>query len=169
MLTIVQSPPIEFLVDLVNHWAEAVHHKPAPVEGRDYPPPKVFAERYGIRLDEPIPNVDLVSVADDYYSVFTAAPPDRLVCANDLLPSAKLSPVLQDVGLAWKSGQDSLARALAASSLLLYAQSDPSLARFGVCTAHRCRDAYLDGSQGRTRRFCTERCQTRAKARRRRQ
>lgn len=35
-------------------------------------------------------------------------------------------------------------------------------ARFGVCDDERCGDAYLDTSTNRSRRYCSERCATRA-------
>ena len=163
MVVVVQSPPIEFLSEFVNSWAEAVHHDPAPEGGRLCGSGETFVERFGVRLAASVSDGALAVIADTAYLVFAAPAKDRLDLANEFIAAAKLQPVLRnDSGLWWASGRDSTIGAQAAAALLLHARSDPALGRLGVCTAHRCRDAYADSSQGATRRFCSERCQTRA-------
>ncbi len=169
MAVLVQSPPMEFVTELVNGWAEAVHHDPAPTGGRAYPPMKRLVERYGVRFEATADHAELASIAGRAYSIFNAPTAERLVVADGFVADADLRPTLHDAaGLWWTVDPARLAVAHVASAFLLHARSDPLLKRLGTCTAHRCRDAYIDTSQGRTRRFCGERCQTRAKARRRR-
>lgn len=165
----VQSPPMEFLVEFVNTWAEAVHHDPAPTQGRTYPSLAAFLDRHGTPSVPAVSNADLVSAADEAYLIFAAPPEHRLAAANRVLRMAKLEPILsEEAGSWWIADEDLAISALVGSSLLRYAQVDQTLSRLGTCTATGCRDAYIDASQARTRRFCGERCQTRAKAQRRR-
>lgn len=169
MPVVVHSPPIEFLSEFVNTWAESVHHDPAPPAGRTYVAWRTFSERFGLPLASPAADPALAAIADQAYLVFAAPMEERLELANEYIAAANLRPVLRSTpGLWWMADEASTIEALAAAALLRHARSDLTLARLGVCTAHRCRDAYIDLSQGATRRFCSERCQTRAKARRRR-
>ncbi|MGD9693981.1 MAG: CGNR zinc finger domain-containing protein [Acidimicrobiia bacterium] len=169
MPMVVQSPPIEFLSEFVNTWAESVYHDPAPAAGRSFPAWPTFSERFGIPCAASASDPALARIAGQAYLVFAAPIEERLHRANECVTAAHLRPVLRSApGLWWVADEALRIEALAAAALLQHARSDPTLARLGVCTAHRCRDAYIDLSQGATRRFCSERCQTRAKARRRR-
>lgn len=109
----------------------------------------------------------LAALGDTFYDIFAAAPHERIDRMNRVLADTPVLASLTGSGIGWRS-EAGVVATLAAAALLGHARIDPELARLGVCRGHRCRDAFVDTSQAHTRRFCTERCQTRSKARRRR-
>ncbi len=169
MARIVESPPIGFVVDLVNGWANVVRHDDPGPDGPLFPDRPALGTRWGVDLGS-VDDLAVARWADRAYDVFAAAAEHRVAVANRLLDTVDLQPVLGVDGLRWRySHDDGAVGALLAAGLLRYATSgDPTLAQLGTCAGVRCRDAYVDHSQGRTRRYCSTRCQDRTKTYRRR-
>lgn len=166
---VVESPPIGFVVDLVNGWANAVRHDDPGPDGPLFPDRSVLQERWGVTLP-PVDDIAVAGWADRAYDVFAAAAEHRVIAANRLLDTVGLRPVLDVDGLRWRCPDgDKTVGALVAAGLIRYVLSgDTTLAHLGTCAGVRCRDAYVDHSQGRTRRYCSTRCQDRTKTYRRR-
>nr|WP_241265867.1 CGNR zinc finger domain-containing protein [Streptomyces boncukensis] len=112
-------------------------------------------------------------------AVFTAAAEGDEVRAVDLLNSLLMefptSPqisgheVLDDNGrprwhmhLAEHPANATAGYAATACMGLAFLLTDLGVDRLGVCQAHPCRNAYLDTSTNRSRRYCSDRCATRA-------
>ena len=169
MAYIVESPAIGFVVDLVNGWANAVRHDVPGPDGPLFPDRSALQQRWGVALP-PVGDNAVADWADRAYDVFAAAAEHRVTAANRLLDSLNLQPALGVDGLRWRcADRDATVGALLAAGLIRYATlGDPTLAHLGTCAGVRCRDAYVDHSQGRTRRYCSTRCQDRTKTHRRR-
>lgn len=169
MAQIVSGPPIGFVIDVVNGWADTVRHDPPGPHGPSYPDRAELNARWAVQL----PSGDDATIAgwaDRAYAVFAAPAPDRLPLANQFLESLDLQPVLSERGLSWRLQDHDHPGALLATGLIRYANEvDPALTTLGTCTGLRCRDAFADHSQGHTRRYCSTRCQNRTKTYRRRQ
>jgi predicted RNA-binding Zn ribbon-like protein len=108
--------------------------------------------------------------------VFDAAAAARVDAAvnglNALLAQHPVSPQLTVtgsgswavVGVALGAGSQSVAELLTAEALLglLEVVSRLGVDRLGVCAAARCARVFVDTSPNHTRRYCSERCATRA-------
>ncbi len=168
MRRIVDGPPIGFVIDVVNGWASAVRHDAPGPDGPAYPDRSNLGERWGVT----VPTLDDLTITDWAnlaYDVFAATAEGRLAAANRILTSLDLRPVLASHGLRWRCSDDQLMGALLGASLVRYSsERDPGLAHLGTCVGVRCCDAYVDQSQGSTRRYCSTRCQNRTKTYRRR-
>lgn len=165
----VQSPPIGFVVAVVNGWALTVRHDDPGPGGLVFPDRAALVQRWGAILP-PVDDAALAAWADRVYNVFAARAHHRVAALNGLLSTLDLQPVLGGDGLRWRCpAGDALIGALLATGLLRHAiDGDTKLDDLGTCAGVRCRDAYVDHSQGRSRRYCSTRCQNRTKARRRR-
>jgi predicted RNA-binding Zn ribbon-like protein len=94
---------------------------------------------------------------------------------NELLTEYPVSPVVSGHGLLGENGRPQwhmhLAESAGTATALFAAGASMGLAvhltqhgvdRLGICQAAPCRNAYLDTSTNRSRRYCSDRCATRA-------
>jgi len=94
---------------------------------------------------------------------------------NELLTEYPISPIVSGHGLLDASGRPqwhlhiaenastatALYTALAGMGLAVHL-TEHGVDRLGICQAAPCRNAYLDTSTNRSRRYCSDRCATRA-------
>jgi CGNR zinc finger protein len=164
------SPDV--LVWLINEWGSV----PRAAAGEDqapYPDAGLLAALLagsGVRECPPelLTSQALSRTADRLHPVFAAADPgEQLGLVNTLLTETGVRPALEladgrpsETWLAEDPGQALVAAAALALRHQL-AVGDPD--RVGVCSGHRCADAYIDASPGKRRRFCSVTCQNRAR------
>lgn len=157
-MLIIEPLPVAVVVDLVNEYADATRAAAGESE-EPYPP---------------VPGVEstatsrLVTLANELHPIFAepVAAPEQL---NRLLDRYGLRQRLDRSGrLVWISRRRA---GLAASCTvaLVDALGRYGLSRVGCCDGDRCVDVYLDTSPSQARRYCSERCQTRARVARWRQ
>ena len=170
MLVEPMSPDV--LVWLVNEWGSA----PRAAAGEDqapYPDAGLLAALLagsGVRECPPglLTTRALEQAADRLHPVFAATgSSERLGLVNTLLTETGVRPALELAdgrpGETWLV-EDPRQTLLAAAALTLrhqLAAGDPG--RVGVCSGHRCADAYIDASPTARRRFCSVTCQNRAR------
>jgi len=164
------SPDV--LVWLVNEWGSA----PRAAAGEDqapYPDAGLLAALLagsGVRECPPglLTTRALGQAADRLHPVFAATGlSERLGLVNTLLIETGVRPALELAdgrpGETWLV-EDPRQTLLAAAALTLrhqLAAGGPD--RVGVCSGHRCADAYIDASPTARRRFCSVTCQNRAR------
>jgi CGNR zinc finger len=164
------SPDV--LVWLVNEWGSA----PRAAAGEDqapYPDAGLLAALLagsGVRECPPglLTTQALSRTADRLHPVFAAPDPsERLGLVNGLLTETGVRPAVELIdgrpGATWLVGDPQQALVAAAALTLRHqlAAVDPD--RVGVCSGHRCADAYIDASPAGRRRFCSVTCQNRAR------
>ena len=164
------SPDV--LVWLVNEWGSV----PRAAAGEDqapYPDAGLLAALLagsGVRDCPPglLTTRALTRSAGRLHPVFAAPDPgEQLGLVNALLTETGVRPALELAGghpaETWLV-EDSRQTLLAAAALTLrhqLAAGGPD--RLGVCSGHRCADAYIDASPASRRRFCSVTCQNRAR------
>jgi len=162
----------DVLVWLVNEWGSA----PRAAAGEDeapYPDAGLLAALLagsGVRECPPglLTTRALGQTADRLHPVFAATgSSERLGLVNALLTETGVRPALELAdgrpAETWLV-EDPRQTLLAAAALTLrhqLAAGDPG--RVGVCSGHRCADAYIDASPTARRRFCSVTCQNRAR------
>lgn len=153
---------LEVVLAVINGWS-AEAREVAGDQATDRPGRSHLAAE--LALDPP-DETQLAELADRLHDVFAqpsaARRRDRL---NAVIADLRPIPVVADTGPRWSV--ESQGQALEAAMLLAlveHARVDPRLQRLGTCHAHDCVDAYIDTSQARTRRYCSVRCQNRARA-----
>jgi len=164
------SPDV--LVWLVNEWGSV----PRAAAGEDqapYPDADLLAALLagsGVRDCPPglLTTRALARAAGRLHPVFAAPDPgEQLGLANALLTETGVRPALELAdgrpAETWLV-EDSRQTLLAAAALTLRHQlADGGPDRLGVCSGHRCADAYIDASPANRRRFCSITCQNRAR------
>jgi predicted RNA-binding Zn ribbon-like protein len=180
---LVQPLELDFLVDYVNEYAvepraaSGTEHLPYPdlaALAEDAPAALALVTEMGSDLREG----ELVQLADRLYEVFVKArtdPGQELDSINALLRRSAAAPhlsrqanrIVADWRLEGRVRRDDPVSGLlqAACVLALYEwlSGAGSLERIGVCSAHRCVDIFIDGSQAGSRRYCSDICGNRAK------
>ena len=164
------SPDV--LVWLVNEWGSA----PRAAAGEDqapYPDAGLLAALLaGSGVPECPPGLlttrALGHTADRLHPVFAAPDPgDRLGLVNGLLTETGVRPTLKLADgrptETWLVEDRPQALVAAAALTLRHQLSAAHPDRMGVCSGHRCADAYIDTSPAARRRFCSVTCQNRAR------
>lgn len=162
--------PLELVVVLVNEWGTA----PRLAAGEHESPYPDFDALLASRGLEPAELADhasddeLTAVADALYPIFAAPGGDTVVTRlNDLLDRTGSQPrlaraegILEEV---WAT--DTSRQILSAAALSLYRQlrDRGDARRFGICSAARCTDVYVDSSSAGHKRFCSLLCQNRSR------
>ena len=171
-LVLVEPLSPDVLVWLVNEWGSV----PRAAAGEDeapYPDTGLLAALLagsGIRSCPPelLTGQALSQVADRLHRVFAA--PDvgaRVGLVTGLLAETGVRPGLDLAdgrpGETWLVQDARQALPAAAALTLRHQLAGPGPERVGVCSGHRCADAYIDASPGGRRRFCSVTCQNRAR------
>lgn len=158
-MTVVLEPlPVATVLDLINEYAD-VTRAAAGESTAPYP-----------RLPglENTSTSRLVVLANELHPIFTE-PDVAVVALNRLLDRYGLRRRLDETGrLVWVASRRAGLRG-ACTVALVEAVDRLGLDRVGCCDGERCVDVYLDASPSRARRYCSERCQTRARVARWRQ
>jgi predicted RNA-binding Zn ribbon-like protein len=169
MLVEPMSPDV--LVWLVNEWGSAPRAA-AGEEQAPYPDTDLLAALLagsGVRDCPPsaLTGPALRQVADQLHRVFAAADlGERVALVAGLLAQTGVTPALELTDgptATWRvsAARDALAAAAALTLRHQLAEHDPD--RVGVCSGHRCADAFIDVSPAGQRRFCSVTCQNRAR------
>jgi predicted RNA-binding Zn ribbon-like protein len=156
------------------HWALAIRND-APFYEPDIPPAALaLVTEMGSDLREG----ELVQLADRLYEVFVKArtdPGQELDSINALLRRSAAAPHLSrqanrivadwrlEGGVRRDDPVSGLLQAACVLALYEWLSGAGSLERIGVCSAHRCVDIFIDGSQAGSRRYCSDICGNRAK------
>lgn len=158
MAVIVEALPLATVVDLVNEYADVA--RVAAGESEDPYPILPGLEN--------VATSRLVALANELHPIF-AEPDAAPVMLNRWLDRYRLHRRLDGHGrLVWVTSRRA-GLAAACTVALVEAVDQYGLSRVGCCDGDRCVDVYLDASPSRARRFCSERCQTRARVARWRQ
>lgn len=160
--------PLAGLVDLVNGWGSTPRLE-AGEQDWPYPPRQSLTGRLGLTEDaEPVTVEALIRTADRLHPVFaTTGLPQRVRLVSQLLAETGVRPALladnHVVRGIWQVDDQGLGLlAAAAVALRAHLVGQPA-DRLGVCAGRRCADVYIDASPGAHRRFCSVRCQNRAR------
>lgn len=156
--TPVTAAPIEEIIALVNAWS-ATALRAAGADPRDVP-----NDIDGVTPHAETPAA-LQVLAGRLHRVFLGRTPDeRREALNALIAEIDPTPVITDTGAAWELADPAHAElASLLMALWIHGASDPDLLRLGTCAGERCLDAFVDTTQARTRKYCSQTCQNRAK------
>lgn len=149
------------LLTVINKWGTIPVREAWNVSGLP-PDSSPLRDSLAARFDAAVRRDDayLTATADALYDVLAAGPEERARRANALIARIGMQPqVREDGSLAWAATGDRHGVMTAGLALVIEEQA------FGVCQAHRCADLYLDGSNARSRQYCTLSCQERARQR----
>jgi predicted RNA-binding Zn ribbon-like protein len=160
--------PLAALVDLVNGWG-TLPRVAAGEQGLPYPPQAELVRQLTLpnAALRRVTTSRLTAVADAVFPVFAAeSPADRARLVSGLLADSGVRPALRladgRVEEAWETTVDHALPAAAAAALYEQLRGhDPG--RLGTCRGDRCSDVYVDASPGAHRRFCSVKCQNRAR------
>jgi predicted RNA-binding Zn ribbon-like protein len=156
----VEPASLEDVVEFVNAWS------PAALEAAETTAssPEIAEARRHHRL----PDAEVAEqerLATRLHQVFLGdTPEERRESLNALIAEVSLAPTVGPAGHGWLLGDEA---GVGAAALVLglwdHAGTDPELERLGTCAGDRCVDAFHDSTQAHTRRFCSLKCQNRAK------
>lgn len=160
--------PLTGLVDVVNGWGSTARLE-AGEQDWPYPPRQRLTGRLGLTEDaELVTDEELTRTADRLHPVFaTTDLRQRVQLVSRLLAETGVRPALledNDGARGIWQVDDTRWALLAAAAVALRAHlaGQPG-DRLGVCAGRRCADVYIDASPGAHRRFCSVRCQNRAR------
>jgi predicted RNA-binding Zn ribbon-like protein len=169
---LVEPMSADVLVWLVNEWG-LVPRAAAGEDGAPYPDTGLLAALLagsGVRSCPPelLTSQALTQVADRLHRVFAAADlGERVGLVAGLLAETGVRPGLDLAdgrpGETWLVKDARQALSAAAALTLRRQLAGPEPERVGVCSGHRCADAYIDASPAGRRRFCSVTCQNRAR------
>jgi predicted RNA-binding Zn ribbon-like protein len=149
------------VVEFVNEYADPAREA-ADEQGLAYPDAVEVLQWTG---PVPVPAVgELVAAANAIFRVFASANEGRALDElNELLRSARLTPVATESGLSWtvETPEDVFPAALVTCLLAWLMRYGPD--RLGTCQAVKCVDVYADASPAGRRRFCSSTCLNRHK------
>lgn len=151
---------IEEIVDLVNAWS------PVALAAAGLDPDSVPDVETSHAPQAPAStSAEVQALAGRLHTIFLAeAPEERREALNHMIAELGPLPVLTMDGNRWKvdiDAQEGLASLL--MGLWIHGATDPDLTRLGACAGRACLDAFFDSTQARTRRYCSNTCQNRAK------
>lgn len=161
-VNLVDPLPLDLVIDLVNEHSATARQVGGPT---DTPPLDELVRMHQIRIARPPESADLEAWAERLHRVFADSDVEgRVNALNDALSLIRPTPMLTTNGIAWShSGECHDLIAAMVLALVEHARTDSRLTRLGTCSAHHCVDAYLDTTQAGSRRYCSTRCQNRAK------
>lgn len=161
---------VALAADLVNEYAIA----PRREDGRDHDPlPDLdaFLADHGVGPGAagPADARAVVRLADRLFSIFAASDTSAAVAeVNRLLAEGRALPWISghdgsDWHLHYGPAQPSpVGRLTVTAAMGLAAVLCDDGSRLGVCSAHECRDVYVDTSRNARRRYCSQGCANRA-------
>lgn len=151
---------LETVIKLINDWS------PTVLEAARKPHPQSWDQVVDNR-GQPVASSaeDLRQLADRLYRVFASdSPHARRVALNEMIAEAAPLPIAEAAGPGWVVDDErKRGRAALALALWLHATSDPDLQRLGICSRQNCVDAFVDTTQGLSRKYCSLTCQNRVK------
>lgn len=156
---------LDALVDLVNGWGAEPR---AAAAEQDLPFPPLPALLAGAGLNDAGADEGAArQVADLVHAVFAARRlGDQQALTQALLERTTPRPVLRQRDgrpeAAWTADRATALLAAAALGLRDHLAGQRGV-RLGICAAERCVDVFVDRSPGKARRYCSLRCQTRAR------